>query len=66
MLIVGGGPAGAALALQLARRGGAVTLVEASRDAGRQFRGEALMPSGLDALAALELWPLPAATMALR
>ncbi len=60
MLIVGGGPAGAALALQLARHGGAVTLVEASRDAGRQFRGEALMPSGLDALAALELWPLPA------
>lgn len=48
--IVGAGPTGATLALMLARRGIPVTLVEAARDFQRQFRGEALMPSGLDAL----------------
>lgn len=55
MVIVGAGPAGACLALVLARAGVAVTLVEASTSLARQFRGEALMPSGLDALDALGL-----------
>ncbi len=48
--IVGAGPAGTALALLLVRRGIAVTLIEAARDFHRVFRGEGLMPSGLDAL----------------
>ncbi|MEH2072368.1 MAG: FAD-dependent oxidoreductase [Nostoc sp.] len=48
--IVGAGPTGATLALLLAKRGIAVTLIEAAKDFHRVFRGEALMPSGLDAL----------------
>ena len=58
MVIAGAGPAGAALALLLARRGVPLTLVEASPSSARQFRGEALMPSGLAALAAMGLLPL--------
>ncbi|MGG6240034.1 FAD-dependent oxidoreductase [Nodosilinea sp. AN01ver1] len=50
VVIVGAGPTGATLALLLAQRGVPVTLIEAARDFKRQFRGEALMPSGLDAL----------------
>ena len=48
--IVGAGPAGAALAFLLARNGIEVELIERERDASRVFRGEALMPTGLDAL----------------
>lgn len=55
IIIVGAGPAGAALALLLARNGGEVVLIERERDAGRVFRGEVLMPSGLDALYAMGL-----------
>lgn len=55
VVIVGAGPTGASLALMLARRGIAVTLVEAARDFQRQFRGEGLMPSGLDALSQMGL-----------
>ncbi|MGB7565410.1 MAG: FAD-dependent oxidoreductase [Prochlorococcaceae cyanobacterium] len=58
VVIVGAGPAGASLALQLARAGVPVTLIEATREFSRQFRGEALMPSGLEALAAMGLEPL--------
>ena len=57
-IVVGAGPAGLTLALQLARSGQAVTLVEANPDLSRQFRGDALMPSGLEALARMGLWPL--------
>ncbi|MEB3332808.1 MAG: FAD-dependent monooxygenase [Synechococcaceae cyanobacterium] len=60
MLISGAGPAGAALALQLVRRGVEVQLIEACADLDRPFRGEALMASGLEALAGLGLDPLPA------
>ena len=49
IIIVGAGPTGATLALLLAQRGIAVTLVEAARSFRRLFRGEALMPSGLAA-----------------
>ncbi|MBD1870647.1 FAD-dependent monooxygenase [Cyanobacteria bacterium FACHB-471] len=50
-VIVGGaGPAGATLALLLAQQGITVRLIEASRTFRRTFRGEGLMPSGLDAL----------------
>jgi 2-polyprenyl-6-methoxyphenol hydroxylase-like FAD-dependent oxidoreductase len=48
--IVGAGPAGAALALLLARRGVAVVLAERHTDFAREFRGEGLMPGGVDAL----------------
>jgi 2-polyprenyl-6-methoxyphenol hydroxylase-like FAD-dependent oxidoreductase len=49
-VIVGAGPAGATLAYLLARRGGAVTLLERQTDFSREFRGEILMPSGIAAL----------------
>ncbi len=62
-IVVGAGPAGAALACLLARSGVRVTLLERQTDFTREFRGEALMPSGADALAqmglAAELEALP-------
>ncbi len=58
VVVVGAGPAGSTLALQLARAGVPVTLVEARTGFARQFRGDALMPSGLEALARLGLWDL--------
>lgn len=61
MVVVGAGPAGASLALLLARQGVPLVLIEASRDPARRFRGEALMPHGLAALEAMGLLPLPAA-----
>jgi 2-polyprenyl-6-methoxyphenol hydroxylase-like FAD-dependent oxidoreductase len=48
--IVGAGPAGASLAYLLARAGAEVTLLERQTDFAREFRGEVLMPSGLDAI----------------
>ena len=50
ILIVGAGPGGALLAYLLARRGIHVTLLERQHDFAREFRGEVLMPSGLDML----------------
>lgn len=50
VVIVGAGPTGATLALLLLQRGIAVKLIEASCNFRRVFRGEGLMPSGLDAL----------------
>jgi 2-polyprenyl-6-methoxyphenol hydroxylase-like FAD-dependent oxidoreductase len=50
VLIVGAGPAGAALAYILASRGVPVHLVERQRDFAREFRGEAFQPSGQDVL----------------
>ncbi|MBW4481507.1 MAG: FAD-dependent monooxygenase [Tildeniella torsiva UHER 1998/13D] len=58
VVIVGAGPTGATLALLLARQGIPVTLVEAAHNFQRQFRGEGLMPSGLDALNQMGLGPL--------
>ncbi|MDM7954331.1 MAG: FAD-dependent monooxygenase [Cyanobium sp. CZS 25K] len=58
---MGAGPAGASLALLLARRGLGVVLIDATGRGSRPFRGEGLMPSGLAALAAMGLRPLPAA-----
>jgi 2-polyprenyl-6-methoxyphenol hydroxylase-like FAD-dependent oxidoreductase len=58
VVIVGAGPTGACLALTLCRSGVPTTLVEANRSFQRQFRGEALMPSGLSALQAMGLLPL--------
>jgi 2-polyprenyl-6-methoxyphenol hydroxylase-like FAD-dependent oxidoreductase len=53
--IAGGGPTGVTLALMLVQRGIAVTLVEVASDFHRVFRGEALMPSGLNALSEMGL-----------
>ncbi len=50
IVIVGSGPAGAALSLLLARNGLDVLLLERETDPERVFRGEGLMPMGLDAL----------------
>ncbi|MEM8718802.1 MAG: FAD-dependent monooxygenase [Cyanobacteria bacterium P01_G01_bin.39] len=58
VVIVGAGPTGAVMALLLVRRGIKVKLIEASRDFKRQFRGEGLMPSGLDALEQIGLLKL--------
>jgi 2-polyprenyl-6-methoxyphenol hydroxylase-like FAD-dependent oxidoreductase len=55
VVIVGAGPAGAALAYLLARRGIGVTLLERQTDFAREFRGEGLMPSGVDALVQMGL-----------
>ncbi|HEY6421468.1 MAG TPA: FAD-dependent oxidoreductase [Candidatus Binataceae bacterium] len=55
VVIVGAGPAGAALAYLLARRNIDVTLLERQTDFAREFRGEALMPSGVDAFAQMGL-----------
>lgn len=49
-LIVGAGPAGVATALLLAQQGIQVTLLEQEATFDRVFRGEGLMPAGLDAL----------------
>jgi len=53
VVIVGAGPAGAALALLFASRGIATTLIERQHDFAREFRGEVMMPSGLSVLDAL-------------
>ena len=51
----GGGPAGAVLALLLARQGVAVTLLEAHGDFDRDFRGDGLQPAALDLLGQMGL-----------
>jgi 2-polyprenyl-6-methoxyphenol hydroxylase-like FAD-dependent oxidoreductase len=50
VIIVGAGPTGLTLALLLVQRGIVVKLIEASGSFRRIFRGEALMPSGLQAI----------------
>ncbi len=61
MVVVGAGPAGSALALQLARAGVAVTLLEARNGHQQLSRGDGLMPSGLEALDRLRLGEVLAA-----
>jgi 2-polyprenyl-6-methoxyphenol hydroxylase-like FAD-dependent oxidoreductase len=53
--IVGGGPAGAVLALLLARKGIAVMLLEAHMDFEREFRGDTVHPSTMEILDQLGL-----------
>ena len=55
VVIVGAGPAGASLAYLLARNGIEVTLLERRQDFSREFRGEVLMPSGVNAFAQMGL-----------
>ena len=49
-VIVGGGPGGATLANIFASRGIKVALIERQKDFSKEFRGEALMPSGKEVL----------------
>jgi len=53
--VVGGGPAGAVLALLLARKGVHVALLEAHEDFDRDFRGDTLHPSVLELMDELGL-----------
>lgn len=55
IVVVGAGPAGATLALLLARHGAQVRLLERADHPGGVFRGEGLMPLGIDALHELGL-----------
>jgi 2-polyprenyl-6-methoxyphenol hydroxylase-like FAD-dependent oxidoreductase len=55
VVIIGAGPTGLTLAMLLVKRGIAVKVVEAARGFQRVFRGEALMPSGLAAIAQMGL-----------
>jgi 2-polyprenyl-6-methoxyphenol hydroxylase-like FAD-dependent oxidoreductase len=55
VLVVGAGPAGATTALLLARYGVDVTLVEREMSFERVFRGEGLLPLGIDALSQMGL-----------
>jgi len=48
VLIVGAGPAGAVLSYLLSREDIPVTLIERHNDFDRKFRGEILMPSGIE------------------
>ena len=65
--VVGAGPAGAALSLLLARGGAAVLLIERETAFERVFRGEGLMPLGLEMLHQMgfreRLRELPGATL---
>jgi len=54
-IVVGGGPAGVMLSYLLARAGVPVTLLEAHRDFERDFRGDTVHPSTLEAIDALGL-----------
>lgn len=56
VIIVGAGPAGAVLAFLLARSGVRTTLLERHTDFAREFRGEVLMPSGLEPFEQMGLW----------
>src|SRR5260221_1802755 len=55
--VVGGGPAGFALALLLLRSGFSVALAERSPDLRREYRGEILQPGGLAVLDGLGALP---------
>jgi 2-polyprenyl-6-methoxyphenol hydroxylase-like FAD-dependent oxidoreductase len=53
--IVGGGPAGAVLALMLARQGISVMLLEVHKDFDRDFRGDTIHPSVMEIMEELGL-----------
>ena len=53
---MGAGPGGAVLSYLLAKAGVRVTLIERHQDFSREFRGEILMPGGLEPLDQIGLW----------
>ncbi|MBI4564555.1 MAG: NAD(P)/FAD-dependent oxidoreductase [Planctomycetes bacterium] len=53
--IVGGGPAGSALAIELGRRGRSVRLLEKARHPRPKACGEGLLPQGVDVLRRMDL-----------
>ncbi|MEM1311371.1 MAG: FAD-dependent oxidoreductase, partial [Cyanobacteria bacterium P01_H01_bin.153] len=55
IIVVGAGPAGVTIAYLLATRGVPVALIEKETQFDRVFRGEGLMPSGLEALSEMGL-----------
>ena len=55
VLIVGGGPAGSALAVQLGRRGLTVDLLDQSHFPREKACGEGILPAGVDVLKNLEI-----------
>jgi 2-polyprenyl-6-methoxyphenol hydroxylase-like FAD-dependent oxidoreductase len=57
-VVVGAGPAGLSLAYLFGKEGHSVALVDASASFSRQFRGDALMPCGLEALSHMGLTSL--------
>ncbi len=56
VVIVGPGPGGSTLDYLLARRGVDVVLLERQTDFAREFRGEVLMPGGLEPFKQIGLW----------
>ena len=56
VIIVGAGPAGAVLGFLLGRSGVRTTLLERHTDFTREFRGEVLMPGGLEPFQQMGLW----------
>ena len=56
VIIVGAGPAGAVLGFLLGRSGVRTTLLERHADFTREFRGEVLMPGGLEPFQQMGLW----------
>ena len=56
VVIVGAGPGGSTLAFLLARRGIEVVLFERQTDFAREFRGEVLLPGGLEPFKQMGLW----------
>ncbi len=56
VIIVGAGPCGAVLSYLLVKAGVRVTLIERHQDFSREFRGEVLMPGGLEPLDQIGLW----------
>ena len=56
VIVVGAGPGGTVLSYLLAKAGVRVTLIERHQDFSREFRGEVLMPGGLEPLDQIGLW----------
>jgi 2-polyprenyl-6-methoxyphenol hydroxylase-like FAD-dependent oxidoreductase len=56
VVIVGGGPGGACLAFVMAQAGLKVSLMERQTDFSREFRGEQIMDSGINALKTMGIW----------